>query len=844
MSKQNNPNFIFHYVDGLCGAGKTYGLGHYIQQSTLHHKFIITAPSKVLIDQIYAQLTELGIENCYKHYSDVNKTSNVAKDVMASIERINFLGNGVIICTQQVFPSLHFIENRKEWVLVVDEIPKIDQFYDPSLPYNHPLLSRYIRQIESVGNESIEVTFNDEAVRLGTQADDINAVIKPIVDALVSEHYRCYTDATNWTRLVEQNQVSDDARYDIGYGNERNKLYFLSLLQPTIYQGFAQVILMGASFTRSMLYQYWSEYCAVQFIPCDAITQQLRYTEYKQGDRLTLRYLQEADWSKYSSMQFINGKTKLQHFADLVSAHLNGQDFIYMTNNSDATVLESGIAVPVISHGLNRYAHIHQIYFSPALNNQPKHTAMLVDLGFDKYFIKQATSYEVAHQALMRTSLRNPKSTDPVTAIVVDKATAYALAELFPHCQVGAFDGYLKKVKALSSVERQCQGRLKKLIALRELNSVVNHLPSSDALLPEITTWEKLNTKSSLIENRIQNFPNKTPDFLDLSLGISYMSSIYNKAVLSMDSSPMEFVKTMQSIHTNHIISKKDENLLFNGVSYKTQQSRSLDNVEFASLVIIDVDNGDLSPEKFKEIFTKHHKHSFFMCNSFSRSAEKPNNYRAIFFIDQVVNDDIYRDIQAYIHRIVARFGFITCWSKDRASHLAKNPNAKFSGIDLSKNHTASFFYIPCKVQDRQEWSFFWRGHLKDDAELKRYAIKVEKVLQYAPMPVQRPSLRFETQLARASQNTVDNSDGEIDLNQIKTIIKNGHYTHLGDHNTYGRMAASMHEAGFSQEDFIELTPYISLSKTSKQAIQYLQSWKTYKRITRGTLYHLLGLSR
>jgi hypothetical protein len=306
----------------------------------------------------------------------------------------------------------------------------------------------------------------------------------------------------------------------------------------------------------------------------------------------------------------------------------------------------------------------------------------------------------------------------------------------------------------------------------------------------------------------------------------------------------MEFVKTMQSIHTNHIISTKDENLLFNGVSYKTEQSRSLDNVEFASLVIIDVDNGDLSPEEFKEIFTKHHKHSFFMCNSFSRSAEKPNNYRAIFFIDQVVNDDIYRDIQAYIHRIVERFGFITCWSKDRASHLAKNPNAKFSGIDLSKNHTASFFYIPCKVQDRQEWAFFWRGHLKDDAELKRYAIKVEKVLQYAPMPVQRPSLHFETQLARASQNTVENSDGEIDLNQIKTIIKNGHYTHLGDHNTYGRMAASMHEAGFSQEDFIELTPYISLSKTSKQAIQYLQSWKTYKRITRGTLYHLLGLSR
>ena len=30
---EHNPPLTIHYVDGLCGAGKTYGLGQFIKQS-------------------------------------------------------------------------------------------------------------------------------------------------------------------------------------------------------------------------------------------------------------------------------------------------------------------------------------------------------------------------------------------------------------------------------------------------------------------------------------------------------------------------------------------------------------------------------------------------------------------------------------------------------------------------------------------------------------------------------------------------------------------------------------------------------------------------------------------
>ena len=838
MRKLNNKKQTIYYVDGLCGSGKTHGLGHFIQQSRLHQKFLITAPSKVLIDQILTQLTDLGIANCYKHYSTEDRSSNVPHQIMQSIQHINTLGQGVIICTQQVFPHIDFIENQSEWVLIVDEIPKVDIFQDPALPYNHSLLSQYVLIKEDVGIETYEVEFNDGTYRMGSEQDAINDVIKPVVDALMSEHYRCYTDRANWERLVTRNQVSEDSVNDVGYGNELNKLYFLSLLQPSIFEGFAQVIMMGANFEASMLFKYWTEYCDVVFIPHQVISQQLRYSQYSQGHRLTIQYLDEDNWSKHSASKVVNGKSKLDHFAALVAAEMADKPFIYMTNNNDATEFAKGIKAPVIAHGLNQYSHINSIYFSPALNNKPKHSKMLMDLGFDADFIKRAMSYEIAHQAIMRTSLRNPDSDAAVVAIVVDKGTAHSIAGLFPGCQVGPVAGCLKQVKAMTQTERNSKSRLQKLVALRELNSVVMDLANAVSNTnDEKDTWENLITKSPYIEISNQN----RPDFLDVSMGVSFMSSIYNKSLASMNDSPMDFVSTMQGIFNNHIIRQKDESILFNGVRYKTEQSRALDNVDYASLVVVDIDNGDLSPDEFYRIFTQLHKHSFFMCNSFSRSADKPNNYRAIFFIDQVVNDDIYRDIQAYLQRIIEQQGYITCWPKDRQEHLAKNPNAKFSGIDLSKNHTASFFYIPCKVQGREEWAFFKRGNLKDLAQLKRYAIKVEKVIQHQPEVVTKPTLMFESNNAADQDWSIDR---EINHAEIIERIKTGNYKHLGAHRTYGEMAASMQSAGFTAADFVEITPYISQSKTAKDAHRVWRSWGKYQRINLGTLFHHLGFRK
>ena len=152
----NQPATRIQYVDGLCGSGKTWGLGEYIKSDVNNYnKKMIITPSIILANQIHNQLAvECNIENVNLIHSE--NTSNVATALMKAIEDIDFHGNGVIVCTQQAFFRVPFFQNKDSWTLIVDEIPKIDNFYNPSLPYNHPLLTQYIEIDEEIYSIAVQ----------------------------------------------------------------------------------------------------------------------------------------------------------------------------------------------------------------------------------------------------------------------------------------------------------------------------------------------------------------------------------------------------------------------------------------------------------------------------------------------------------------------------------------------------------------------------------------------------------------------------------------------------------------------------------------------------------------
>ena len=49
-----------------------------------------------------------------------------------------------------------------------------------------------------------------------------------------------------------------------------------------------------------------------------------------------------------------------------------------------------------------------------------------------------------------------------------------------------------------------------------------------------------------------------------------------------------------------------------------------------------------------------------------------------------------------------------------------------------------------------------------------------------------------------------------------------------------------MRHSGFSLCDFIEVTPFVSKSKTTKDAEVFWESWNKYDRITEGSLRYMV----
>lgn len=723
----NSNKKQIQYVDGLCGSGKSHNVIQYIKKNKIMApKVILAVPSIILANQFYKDMQSVGISNVFIINSETVPV--VSGAIIEKIKEINQLEFGVIIITQQAFPNIPYFQDKHQWTLIVDEIPSIDSFYAPSLPYNKTKLADFIEIEEQITPNLYRMKLVDEKVAadfLKRNHDDIDVVVKPIIKDMVN-HHELFVDKENWDNLVLNNHITDDSEFDYQYGNQANKLFCLSMLKPEIFFGFRRVIMMGANFTQSLLHKYWSEYKGIQFSVFDHVQNGLRYSTHNNGKRLVIKYLQEAKWSKCQRNKQENGISKADYYDNLVNEFFKGKPMpLYVTNNDRIESAIKGVKIPVIAHGLNKYDTYTGIYFSPALNRTPKHTSMLNDLGIDSVYLDRAQSHEIAYQSIMRTAIRNPLSNAIVEVVVSDQSTAESIARLFPGCSIGLINGGVRKVIGLSSSERRSKSKLKKLEEILYINQ---YYSKSDTNYLNIASCNTLNT-------------NLSTDCVDVSgavsepnISLSLTSNLYDPAPQNFEVSRSDFIKTLKGVYTNNIITVKKSQGLFNGSTYDEETSRKcLQDIKYSSFVLVDIDDGDLSPEEFSRIFGKDYKHSHILMNSFSRKEETPNRYRALFFITEKVTDEVYRDIHAYIRNIVKKYGYLSPHSDaDRVKILEKNPNAKFSGLDMGKTHTASYFFLPCQVKGREEWSFFKKILMTNAAETDRYSINPAKIVQYS----------------------------------------------------------------------------------------------------------------
>jgi hypothetical protein len=456
----SNVDPIVHYVSSPCGRGKTYAACKFMRDNKFRSNHLYVAPSRRLVAETEKTLKTLGVDPM------VITSDTHADHVKASI--IEFMNHAedageILLITWNAYVDLPYLNRRENWRFIIDEVPQLDRFYGPRLSRNLSFLTEHIDIEDSAVNDRVAtVRIKDRAVleeRLEAVRDDVEELFREFFRDLLSHNKDMFVDLDSWNRLVEQGEFSDD--------ENANRLFFISMLRP---EAFSDAILLGANVADSLIYHWLTRFHGYRFVEQGAIASQLRAFPKGTGSRLKISYFiprLHASKTLYKKMA-TTGDNLLDEMDRMALENFDSEPFLYVHNIKRKSVLDecaTATKIPVVSQGLNRYEGFSNIYFSAALNREPRHFTMLESLGFDADHVHAATAHEVLYQCVMRTSLRDPQSTTPVRAIVPDEPSAKRLAHLVGTGEVRQLGSlYVPSPKALTPTQKDRRHEARKAI--------------------------------------------------------------------------------------------------------------------------------------------------------------------------------------------------------------------------------------------------------------------------------------------------------------------------------------------------------------------------------------------
>jgi hypothetical protein len=366
------------YVSAECSRGKTLAACKYMTSNLNFSNFLYVAPTKRLLHQTLAALQELGV-NPTVIDSDTNPRTVIAA-IIGYLKKAPDCG-GVLLVTWNAYEKLPYFPRRNDWICIIDEVPQLDAFHPFTLPYNHHFLTANIEITRNINEKIVEVGPKNRGVLkrlLEKPHDDIDDHFRPLFQALLSQHKTVYLDADSWTRIAEKQIVSEQ--------DEKNRIFFLVMLKPSL---FRNSILLGANVEESMLYDWLERHHGKKFVREDAIYTGLRSLPANLAERLTIKHFGFPKlFSKYQANQAgDDGRALLDRMTDLAIETFAGDPFLFTLNkdrDDKRLVTAGGTRIPAIAHGLNDYQTYCNVFFAAALNREPKHYKMLMDLGFSR----------------------------------------------------------------------------------------------------------------------------------------------------------------------------------------------------------------------------------------------------------------------------------------------------------------------------------------------------------------------------------------------------------------------------------------------------------------------------
>jgi hypothetical protein len=707
QKNKTGTHVMIYKVNALAGSGKTYTAARWAVKfaSKTGKKIAIVQPSKILIDQTYNDILEYRMEsstNCRVNYfygEDTKRLDrgSVKQQIMDHLRDTDDAGE-IILMTQAAFLSLPYWHRKGDWIIIVDEIPQVDRYWPFKLPRTHTLLTEHLevedfdplhyRIVPSAKHTLSEYQKNKDN-------DDVFAMFSELSACILNEHWNVYCRKEQWHR-----------HFDGETEHGKHALSFFGMLEPTVLNGFRDVIIMGAMFDESLLNLYWISK-GVDFVEFDAISSGARYFSHNNGELITIKYLFEEDWSKRTRDTHIDGKPVLDWVVDTIKEEIGEGAFVWVGNNDvgDDLFGRNNNRLPGVSNGLNVYQHIDNVIFLSALNRSPEHYAFLKSQGLDPDYVKFATGCQSAYQAIMRGSIRDPKNSNQKTAIVPDLRTAEYLTRYFEGCQIGNLGGEIKKTKkkpgrkakidSFSNAEKQIRkraGKTRKVLkGLMELISAGRDTENTIDKAIKCHNSDRLDGAElfQAVEKEYRKF------------NLHMFESIYSKKPdFRLRLTNDELIDQLRDCHSYQGRQSKAGNFLISAAVFDPNKSadtnRGIGNIEYVNGIWLDNDGGDLTVEEFRRFFPDLRMVAM---NTWSGG----NRWRAFFPTQQILTVEAHQIIIRSIERVLNQKGYYDDRTADKMEKWGKK--VKRHGFDTSKFVASSLFYAP--MPDKHGEGFF-----------------------------------------------------------------------------------------------------------------------------------------
>ena len=671
-------------VNSPDGGGKTHSLVRIAAELAGNDTYVLfVQPTVDLISQTAADMTKrhpgLFIETIHRDNSPT-PVRNITRYLFQP-----YPDGHVLFITQAAFERIKADFKKSKWHLIVDEIPNITRCFDQNLAENHTIITPYLGTSPDPNTPYDLLSVKDfeqlEAIADNENDDAVWANFKDLANILLSPRWESYVDRKAYDNLING-------------GGSKSKLTVFSVLKPNIFQGFRSVTLAGACFKDSLLYLYWSK-LGIEFV--EAANHNLRYEQHENGDELTILWAVEQNWSKC----LLNKKDGqvLKMMEEAVLKEFGGAEFLYAQNKGHNLFKGIGKPLPNAPHKLNDFQDIPNVAFLSARNLTPAHCKFLqrmIALTEDE--IRTAIHRHVAYQTVMRGALRDPKNHEEKRVFVPDLGTAEWLQSLFPGAKLRKLETDFEKLGLALK-----RGRTK------VYNSATERKGASRERLKvkekRIKEFNDLRTLAVPTEHELQSIKIHQ-DGHDMSIYtntnfVTGFTKEFRGSLLDNKRSEKPFncyvTKTIEDFEqelkeaSSEKYDKKEDNFLICPSAFDPDKApgkkRGKANVVFASGIWLDFDGGDLKPPKLSKIFSTLRMTVF---SSFS-STKEILRFRVYTPTDNVMSAQQYEAITKELVKTITAAGFYKEKSKGQSNR---------HGLDMSKLHAVSPFYLPCQPKD------------------------------------------------------------------------------------------------------------------------------------------------